>query len=80
MKVSLIVVTVFATIALSSVAMAQNYPWCAYIDGEGGGGRNCGFVSFGQCLATARGLGADCRPNTQFTPPVGPHPFQEYPE
>jgi Protein of unknown function (DUF3551) len=79
MKVSLIVIAALATIAVGSAAMAQNYPWCAYIDSEGGG-RNCGFVSFNQCMATARGLGADCRPNTQFTPPVGPHPFQEYPD
>lgn len=79
MNVSVIVIAVFATIALNSAAMAQNFPWCAYINSEGGA-RNCGFVSFDQCMATAQGLGADCRRNTLFTPPIGPHPFQEYPD
>ena len=57
-------------------AQAQNYPWCEYLDGGegGGGGRNCGFVSFEQCMESARGNGSDCRVNTQYTPPPGPHP------
>ena len=56
-------------------AQAQNYPWCEYIGGDGGGGgRNCGFVSFEQCMQSARGNGGDCRVNTQYTPPSGPHP------
>jgi hypothetical protein len=54
-------------------AHAQNYPWCEYISGTGGA-RNCGFVSFEQCLESARGNGGDCRRNTQYTPPPGPHP------
>jgi hypothetical protein len=56
----------------ASAAQAQNYPWCAYWSGTGGA-RNCGFISFEQCMETARGAGADCRPNTQYTPPPGPH-------
>jgi len=54
-------------------AHAQNYPWCEYIGGTGGA-RNCGFVSVEQCLESARGNGGDCRVNTQYTPPPGPHP------
>jgi hypothetical protein len=54
-------------------ARAQNYPWCEYIGGTGGA-RNCGFVSFEQCLESARGNGGDCRQNTQYAPPPGPHP------
>jgi hypothetical protein len=54
-------------------AHAQNYPWCEYIGGTGGA-RNCGFVSFEQCLESARGNGGDCRMNTQYIPPAGPHP------
>jgi hypothetical protein len=39
-------------------AEAQNYPWCAiYSEGGAGGGTNCGFVTFEQCMETARGLG-----------------------
>jgi hypothetical protein len=42
----------------------------------GGGGRNCGFISFEQCMASARGNGSDCRLNTQYVPPPGEHPAQ----
>ncbi len=44
-----------ASAALGTPAQAQNYPWCALYNGGGaGGGTNCGFVSFAQCMATAR--------------------------
>ncbi len=56
-------------------AKAQNYPWCEYLGGGmgGGGGRNCGFISFEQCMESARGNGGDCRLNTQYEPPPGEH-------
>src|SRR5436190_11222957 len=54
-------------------AEAQNYPWCAYYSGRSGG-TNCGFMTFQQCMDTARGLGSNCQPNTQYRPPPGPHP------
>jgi hypothetical protein len=54
-------------------AEAQNYPWCAIYDG-GGGGENCGFTTFEQCMDTARVMGGLCQPNTQYVPPPGPHP------
>jgi len=62
-----------ATVAIGAPAKAQNYPWCEYISGPMGGGRNCGFVSFEQCMASARGNGGVYRVNTQYTPPPGPH-------
>ena len=41
-----------------SAGQAEPYPWCAqYGSGRGGGGRNCGFVSWEQCMATVRGIG-----------------------
>ena len=51
-----------ASAALGTPAQAQNYPWCALYSGGGaGGGTNCGFVSFAQCMATAmQGLGGFC--------------------
>jgi Protein of unknown function (DUF3551) len=55
-------------------AEAQNYPWCAIYGGFDDGGTNCGFITFEQCMATARGLGSNCQPNTQYVPPPGPHP------
>jgi Protein of unknown function (DUF3551) len=66
-------------VALLSVGMpaeAQNYPWCAYYSGRSGG-TNCGFTTFQQCMDTARGLGSNCQPNTQYQPPPGPHPLKK---
>jgi hypothetical protein len=65
-----------AAAALNTPAEAQNYPWCAYYSaGEGGGGgTNCGFTTFEQCLATISGIGGFCDRNTQYVPPPGPHP------
>jgi Protein of unknown function (DUF3551) len=55
-------------------AQAQNYPWCEYLSSsDDGGGRNCGFISFEQCMESARGSGSDCRINTLYTPPPGDH-------
>lgn len=35
--------------------------WCSQsFDRDGGGGQNCGFYSFEQCVETARGVGAIC--------------------
>ena len=66
---------VVAAACLDTPAHAQNYPWCEYLGGGmgGGGGRNCGFVSFEQCMQSARGNGSDCRQNTQYVPPPGEH-------
>jgi hypothetical protein len=59
--------------ALPSSAQAQNYPWCAVYGGRGGGGQNCGFSTFEQCMATLSGMGGFCNRNTQYVPPPGPH-------
>ena len=73
MKISFSVLSLLlATIALAPTAHAQNYPWCAYWHGTGGA-RNCGFVSYQQCMQTAQGAGADCRANTQYNPREGLH-------
>jgi hypothetical protein len=76
MKLSLsMLALIAAALTLATTAHAQNYPWCAiYSGGAVGGGTNCGFVSFEQCMATASGLGSFCYRNTQYMPPPGPHP------
>jgi hypothetical protein len=54
-----------AAVTVGTRAEAQNYPWCAiYNGGAVGGGTNCGFTTFQQCMDTARGLGSNCPPNT----------------
>jgi hypothetical protein len=41
-----------AAIVLGTPAKAQNQPWCAQYSGGGiGGGTNCGFATYAQCLA-----------------------------
>lgn len=54
---------------MSTRAEAQNYLWCAYYSGgRGGGGTNCGFTTFEQCMATVSGIGGFCDRNTQYVP------------
>ena len=57
------------------------YPWCAQYGGggQGGGGRNCGFWTYGQCMAALSGNGGYCEANPMYRgpqpgmiPPPGP--------
>jgi hypothetical protein len=42
-------------VCIGTHAEARNYPWCAsYSAGDTGGGMNCGFTTFQQCLDTVR--------------------------
>ncbi len=60
-------VTASAFVSPIHPAHARDYPWCAQYNERAGGGRNCGFVSFEQCQATARGAGAWCERNPRYT-------------
>jgi hypothetical protein len=57
------VVVVLAVAGQSSPASATEYKWCAQYGGSGQGGRNCGFNSFSQCMATVSGIGGFCERN-----------------
>jgi hypothetical protein len=63
-------VTLLATALLGVIqpGMAREYPWCA---NYGPSTRNCGFVSFEQCLATISGRGGYCAQNPLYQ---GPQP------
>ena len=51
-------------------AHAEEYPWCAFYGGADlGGAKNCGFVSFEQCMETLRGMGGFCDRNNFYVPP-----------
>jgi hypothetical protein len=52
-----------------TVGRADPYKWCAEYDMRGGGGSNCGFVTYAQCLATISGIGGVCRPNPFYSGP-----------
>jgi len=58
----------FAFIGTGAAAHAQNYPWCAMF--ADGAGANCGFSTYEQCMATARGSGGYCEKNNVY---VAPH-------
>ncbi|HEY2526870.1 MAG TPA: DUF3551 domain-containing protein [Xanthobacteraceae bacterium] len=73
MRFLFVLLGLLAGAALGTPAQAQNYPWCAYYSGRSGGGTNCGFTTFEQCLATVSGIGGFCQRNTQYVPPPGPH-------
>ena len=47
------------------------YPWCATYNGGRGGGRNCGFWTYQQCMATVWGNGGYCEQNAMYR---GPQP------
>jgi hypothetical protein len=50
------------------------YPWCAQYGGGRGGSRNCGFWTFGQCMATISGNGGYCEINHMYRPSPGQIP------
>lgn len=70
---------ILAAAAIASRAQAQNYPWCAQYSGDMGGAMNCGFVSFDQCMTTARGVGGFCFQNNTYRPPVTSKPSTPHP-
>jgi hypothetical protein len=54
-----LVTITFTALSLSTIG-AHAAPWCSDYSGRGGGGSNCGFYSFDQCLANVRGIGGFC--------------------
>ena len=65
-------IAVAATATFAKPAGTIEYPWCAQYGGRDGG-RNCGFVSYEQCMETIRGMGGFCAQNPFYT---GPSPEQ----
>jgi hypothetical protein len=68
--------TLFAAIAIAAMAAlarpaaAIEYPWCAQYGGMSDGGRNCGFSTLAQCLATVSGIGGGCERNLFYEGPA----------
>ena len=57
-------VAIAAMSTFAQPAAAIEYPWCAnYGSGMSGGGRNCGFSTIDQCMATVSGIGGFCEHN-----------------
>jgi hypothetical protein len=53
-------------------AKAQYSPWCS--EYTRGGGTNCGFYTFAQCMANISGIGGRCyrNPHLAYGPAYGP--------
>jgi hypothetical protein len=59
--------TPLVSLAAPPAAQAAEWPWCADLDGEdGGGGTNCGFASWEQCQTNISGIGGWCYPNPYY--------------
>jgi Protein of unknown function (DUF3551) len=61
------VVLVLLVVSWLGQTAAHAAPWCAQYSGAGGG-TNCGFYSFQQCMAAVSGNGGFCTQN-QFENP-----------
>jgi hypothetical protein len=68
---SLLALALLALLAGSNPSPAEiTYPWCAqYGSGNSGGGRNCGFWTYEQCMATLWGNGGYCEVNAMYRGP-----------
>ncbi len=63
LHVALVTVALAGAVDARSAAQAgRAAPWCA-AQGGLGGGFDCSYYSFEQCMETARGLGNFCTPN-----------------
>lgn len=68
-------VPLLAFVALTftpTISSAIEYPWCAQYGRVGGFGRNCGFSTLQQCMATVSGIGGYCESNGRYTGPRRP--------
>jgi hypothetical protein len=67
----LLAATLVMSFALAAPARAEiYYPWCAQYGAGGDGGRNCGFSTYVQCMATVSGIGGFCERNSFYTGPA----------
>jgi len=71
MKLGLLVFNILAMAVFGTPAEAQNYPWCAQYGGAMGGGMNCGFSTYQQCMADVSGIGGFCIQNNTYQPQAG---------
>ena len=62
--VAISVLTVLASVEPGSADIT--YPFCAQYNGGRGGGTNCGFWTWQQCMATVSGVGGYCETNPMY--------------
>ena len=63
----LLALSVLVVLAGNEPTRAEiTYPWCAQYMREG---RNCGFWTYQQCMATVSGIGGYCEVNAMYRGP-----------
>ena len=67
---AVIVLTASVSLAEPYKRVADPYKWCVVYGGDDGGGPNCGFLTWDQCMATAFGNGGFCRESMWYTGPA----------
>jgi hypothetical protein len=66
MRVILLAMSLLGLTATVEPASAEiTYPWCVQY-GSRGGGRNCGFWTYEQCMAALSGNGGYCEANAMY--------------
>jgi Protein of unknown function (DUF3551) len=61
---ALLAVAAFTAVHAHHAAAEIYRPWCVHYLPDNG--TNCGFTSYEQCMATARGAGARCAQNPWY--------------
>ncbi len=76
MRSAFAIVFLLAIGSTVDTARADPYRWCAEYGGRGGGGTQCTFVTFEQCMWSVSGRGGFCRHNIYYDgrPFVTPEP------
>jgi hypothetical protein len=66
----ILALSLLAVLASTEPSRAEiTYPWCAQYGGGRGGGRNCGFWTYQQCMAALWGNGGYCEVNAMYRGP-----------
>lgn len=60
-----------------TIGHADPYKWCAQYGLREDLGRNCGFVTYEQCMAAVSGIGGTCEPNPFYTGPDRRRPVRK---
>jgi hypothetical protein len=61
MRAIALVSITLSTLSISTIGARSEGPWCAHYGS--GGGTNCGFYSYQQCMAAISGNGGFCSQN-----------------
>jgi Protein of unknown function (DUF3551) len=73
LSLAVVSAAIFGGFGDSRAQSAYDYPWCAVYTNRSGA-TACYYASYGQCMATMRGIGGYCTPSPYFR---GAAPYAE---